>query len=77
MSLKDGVQVKDVAYELGIPATYLSSWRRNFLSSKESDAVEARVDAISENQKLKDEVKQLKMELEIVKKAAVYFASQK
>ncbi len=24
MSLKDGVQVKDVAYELGIPATYLS-----------------------------------------------------
>ena len=77
MTLKEGVQVKDVAQELGIPAGYLSHWRRDYISSQESHAVEARVDAISENQKLKDEVRQLKMELEIVKKAAVHFASQK
>ncbi|NRA67365.1 MAG: transposase [Pseudobacteriovorax sp.] len=77
MSLKDGVQVKDVARELGIPSTYLSNWRKDFLSSQEAEAVEARVDAISEAKKLKEENRKLKMELEIVKKAAVFFASQK
>ena len=40
-------------------------------------AAEARVDAISENRRLKDENKRLKMELEILKKATAYFASQK
>lgn len=77
MTMKSGVKVKDVAHELGVSAGYLSRWRRDFSASQDVEAAEARVDAIGENQKLRDEVRRLKMELEIVKKAAAYFASQK
>jgi transposase len=77
MSLKPGISVNAVARELDVPAVYLSKWRREAHDSKEIGAAEARIDAISENSRLKDEVKRLKMELEILKKAAVYFASQK
>lgn len=77
MTLKPGVQVQDVAKELGIPSGYLSNWRRDFMATQQAEAIETRVDAISENRRLKDENKQLKLELEILKKAAVYFASQK
>lgn len=77
MTLKPGGLVQEVAKDLGIPSGYLSSWRREFLASQEAEAIEARVDTISENRRLKDENRQLKLELEILKKAAVYFASQK
>jgi transposase len=77
MTLKDGVKVKDVALELGVDAQYLSKWRSEFLASQETEAVESRVDAIVEARRLRDENKRLKMELEILKKAAAYFASQR
>ena len=77
MSNKPGVLVSDVAAELGVNANYLSKWRAEYQDHQSNAKVEARIDAIAENHKLKDEVKRLKMELEILKKAAVYFASQK
>ena len=77
MSVKPGISVATVAKELDVPPAYLSKWRRDAQDSKDIGAAEARIDAISENSRLKDEVKRLKMELEILKKAAVYFASQK
>ena len=76
-TLKGDVLIKEVAEELDIPAGYLSAWRRDYLASQESGAVEARLEAISENKRLKEELKQAKMDLEILKKAAAYFASQK
>lgn len=77
MTMKKGVMVKDVAGELDVPVQYLSNWRKDYLKSKELETAEERVDAISENTRLRDENKRLKMELEILKKAAIYFASQK
>ena len=77
MTLKPGVSVGEVAAQLDIPPTYLSKWRSEMQEQQGMVAAEARVDAISENRRLKDENKRLKMELEILKKATAYFASQK
>lgn len=77
MSLKPGVSVQMVAKELDVHAGYLSKWRSEYKESEDIKAAESRIDAISENAKLKEENKRLKLELEILKKAAVYFASQK
>jgi transposase len=77
MSLKPGVSVTQVAEELDIPVGYLSRWRRETQEAQDLASAEARVDAISENAKLKEENKRLKLELEIIKKAAIYFAGQK
>ena len=54
MTLKEGVKVGDVADELGIPPAYLTRWR--YKDANDVEAAEARVDAISENQVLKDEL---------------------
>jgi transposase len=77
MSLKTGVSVSQVAEELDVPVGYLSKWRSDARVAQDQASAEARVDAISENAKLKDENKRLRMELEIIKKAAIYFAGQK
>lgn len=77
MSLKPGVSVSQVAEELDIPVGYLSKWRSDARVAQNQASAEARVDAISENQRLKDELKRVKLELEIIKKAAIYFAGQK
>lgn len=77
MSLKPDIKVKDVAQELDIEPQLLSRWRNEYKTQISAKAAEARIDAISENQRLKDENKRLKMEVEILKKATVYFASQK
>jgi len=77
MSLKPGVSLSHVAEELDIPVGYLSRWRSETREAQDQASAEARIDAISENQKLKDELKRVKLELEIIKKAAIYFAGQK
>lgn len=77
MSLKPGVRLSHVAEELDIPVNYLSRWRADAHEAEDLASAEARVDAISENAKLKDELKRVKLELEIIKKAAIYFAGQK
>lgn len=77
MTMKEGITVGDVADELGISAQYLSKWRSELGTDGELEQAEKRLDALDENRRLRDEVKQLKMENEILKKAASYFASQK
>lgn len=77
MSLKPGVTVSQVAEELDVPVGYLSRWRREVRESTEYASAEARIDAISENAKLKEENRRLKLELEIIKKAAAYFVGHK
>ncbi len=76
-TMRKGVKVQDVADELGVSAQYLSQWRSKYLRQNDIEQVEKRVDALAENRRLKDENRTLKMELEILKKAACYFASQK
>lgn len=60
MSLKPGVSVSQVAEKLDIPVGYLSRWRSQARDAQGQASAEARVDAISENAKLKEENKRLK-----------------
>ena len=76
-SLEPNTQVQDVADELGIPPAYLTRWRATYHANQQAIRAKEQVDAIAENSVLKEENKKLKMELDILKKAAVYFASQK
>lgn len=77
MTAKEGITIAEVADQLGVSAQYLSQWRSKLLQEGELDQAEKRLDALEENRRLKDELKQAKMEIEILKKAAHYFASQK
>lgn len=77
MTMKEGISVGDVADELGVSPQYLSKWRSDLMPNGDLELAEKRLDALDENRKLRDEVKQLRMENEILKKAASYFASQK
>ena len=77
MTLREGVRVGDVADELGISAQYLSKWRQEFRKSSSQRASVEKLDAVAENQRLKEENKRLKMDIEILSKAASYFASRK
>ena len=77
MSYQDGAKVSDVADQLGIKPQSLSLWRSKFASEqRESEAV-ANLTASEENRLLREELRQAKIEVEILKKAASYFASQK
>jgi transposase len=77
MTFKEGALVSDVAADLGVSPQYLSQWRSDFKKSKDSKNSEEQLDAVIENAKLKSEIRQLKMDVDILKKAASYFASKK
>ncbi len=77
MSSQEGVTVGEVAEQLGIPAQQLSQWRSQLLSAGDVKQLQSKLDALEENKRLRDELKQLKMENDILKKAAAFFASQK
>ena len=77
MSMKDGITLNEVADELGVSPQYLSKWRAELMEDGELENVARRLDALDENRRLREEVKQLKIENDILKKAASYFASLK
>jgi transposase len=62
-----------VARNLGIAGSTMSTWCKAAQGAKDG-AVPARKDLVSENRRLEAEVKRLKLEQEILKKAAAYFA---
>jgi len=69
MSQKEGITVGEVADELGISPQYLSKWRSDLMGDGELENAEKRLDALDENRRLREEVKQLKVENEILKNA--------
>ena len=77
MTTEEGVFVVEVVDQLGISPQYFSEWRSQLLKDGELEETERRLDALIENRKLKEELKTLRMENEILKKAASFFASQK
>jgi transposase len=77
MTTKEGITVGEVADELGISPQYLSKWRSELMEDGELENAEKRLDALEENRRLREELKQLRTENDILKKAASYFASQK
>lgn len=77
MSNESGVTVSEVADQLGVPAAQISQWRQKLNGAKALRDAELRLDALAENKELKARLKQSQEEIEILKKAASYFASQK
>lgn len=74
-----GLSFTQVARELGIRDTYIHSWKKTFeadgsISSKtEANASDSTEE---ENKRLRDKIRRLEMECEILKKATAYFAKE-
>lgn len=79
-SEKEGASAKQVAEELGISAQQIYNWKRQYnrLVGRQFstvDGVNYSKDESEELRELKRENKHLKKEIEFLKKAAAYFAS--
>ena len=66
--------LSEVATELGLSPGQLSSWRRESLAAGPAAALAARKAEQAELQRLRRENKRLEEEVEILKKAAAFFA---
>ena len=64
----------EVATELGLSPGQLSSWRIEHLAAGSAEALAARKAEQAETQRLKRENKRLEEEVEILRKAAAFFA---
>jgi transposase len=75
--LEKGLKQSQVAQDLGIEAGMLSNWIRSYKKSK-AEAFPGNGRMTAQEQRIRDleaEVRQLKMEREILKKATAFFAS--
>lgn len=69
-----GYTVVDAANSLGIRANQLYDWKAKIEASKQDDALS--VDERVELKRLRKEVKTLRIEKEILKKASAFFAKE-
>ncbi len=67
-------KISEAARSLGIGANLLGRWRRQF--EDEASGVRLTADEREELKRLRKEVRQLRMEKEILKKASQYFAKE-
>jgi transposase len=72
--LEDGRGLSEVATELGVGSGQLSSWRTEHLAAGSAEALALRKAEQAETQRLKRENKRLEEEVEILRKAAAFFA---
>ncbi len=72
--LEDGKALAEVATELGLSPGQLSQWRTEHRAAGSAEALAARTAEQAETQRLRREVKRLEEEVEILKKAAAFFA---
>ena len=72
--LDGGKGLSEVATELGIGTGQLSQWRTEHLAAGSAEALAVRKAEQAETQRLKREVKRLEEEVEILRKAAAFFA---
>jgi len=74
---EQGRGVADVARSLGVHRSQIERWRERFGQSSAPSRDEAlRGEEAEELKRLRAEVKQLRMEREILKKAAAFFAKE-
>ncbi len=74
---EQGYQVSEAARNLGVHPNMLSRWKREILGDDESSSGSGNLnDVQAELQRLRKENKRLKMEREILKKAAAFFAKE-
>ena len=72
--LGGGKGLSEVATELGLSPGQLSGWRNEHLAAGSAEALAQRKAEQAETQRLKREVKRLEEEVEILRKAAAFFA---
>ena len=72
--LEGGRGLAEVATELGVSSGQLSTWRTEHLAAGSAAALAARKAEQAETLRLKREVKRLEEEVEILRKAAAFFA---
>jgi transposase-like protein len=72
--LDGGKGLSEVATELGLSPGQLSGWRNEHLAAGSAEALAQRKVEQAEAQRLKREVKRLEEEVEILRKAAAFFA---
>ena len=72
--LEGGKPLFEVATELGLSPGQLSAWRTEHLAAGSAEALAQRKAEQAELQRLKRENKRLEEEVEILKKAAAFFA---
>ncbi len=72
--LEGGKGLSEGATELGLSPGQLSAWRTEHLAAGSAEALAARKAEQAEVQRLKRENKRLEEEVEILKKAAAFFA---
>ena len=72
--LEGGKPLSEVATELGLSPGQLGLWRTEHLAAGSAEALAARKAEQAEVQRLKRENKRLEEEVEILKKAAAFFA---
>ena len=72
--LDGGKGLGEVATELGLSPGQLSAWRNEHLAAGSAEALAARKAEQAELQRLKRENKRLEGEVEILRKAAAFFA---
>ena len=72
--LEGGKGLSEVATELGLSPGQLGAWRNEHLAAGSAEALTARKAEQAEMQRLRRENKRLEEEVEILKKAAAFFA---
>ena len=72
--LEGGRGLSEVASELGLSTGQLSSWRTEHLAAGSAEALALRKAEQAEMQRLRRENKRLEGEVEILRKAAAFFA---
>ena len=72
-----GLSYREVARDLGIRDNLIHNWRKAFEADGTLDAqLRGKTSAEAELKRLRDEVRQLKMERDILKKATAFFAKE-
>jgi transposase len=72
--LEGGRGLSEIATELGLSPGQLSAWRNEQLAAGSTEALAQRKAEQAETQRLRREVKRLEEEVEILRKAAAFFA---
>jgi transposase len=78
LASKPGVSRRQIAKELGIHPNVLRSWQEKFEQGKwdAKPGAELKTEQAKELERLRREVADLKMERDILRKAAAYFAKE-
>jgi len=74
--LEQGYSLKEAGAKMGVCSWSIGHWIRQFRGTGELDGIVKNMSPSDELKELRKENKQLRLEVEILKKAAAYFAKE-